>query len=77
LIGAAWGKGVRFLDRHQPPPTARIALSPHAARRRLEEEYLTYHRWFREHGLHIPEPGWRSEYVEEILALSYQTLLGD
>jgi hypothetical protein len=47
------------------------------SRRRLEEEYLTYHRWFREHGLHIPEPGWRSEYVEEILELGYPTLLGD
>ena len=48
-----------------------------AARRRLEEEYLTYHRWFREHGLRIPDPGWRNDYVEEIIGLGYRTLLGD
>jgi hypothetical protein len=47
------------------------------SRRQLEEEYLTYHRWFREHGVRIPDPGWRSEYVEEIIALGYTTLLGD
>lgn len=48
-----------------------------AARRRLEEEYLSLHRWFREHGRPIPDPGWRSEYVEEIIELGYATLLGD
>jgi hypothetical protein len=48
-----------------------------SSRRRLEEEYLTYHRWFREHTIRIPEPGWRNEYVEDILALGYNTLLGD
>lgn len=48
-----------------------------AWRTRLEEEYLSYHRWFREHGLRVPESGWRSEYVEEIVALGYSTLLGD
>jgi hypothetical protein len=47
------------------------------ARRRLEEEYLTYQRWFREHGQRIPDPGWRSEYVEEMIGLGYPTLLGD
>lgn len=47
------------------------------SRRRLEEEYLSYHRWFREHNLRIPEPGWRSEYVEEIVSLGYSTLLGE
>ena len=46
-------------------------------RRRLEEEYLSYHRWFREHGIRIQDPGWRSEYVDEILALGYPTSLGD
>ncbi len=46
-------------------------------RRRLEEEYLTYHRWLRERGIRIPDPGWRAEYVEEIIALGYTTLLGD
>jgi hypothetical protein len=48
-----------------------------AARRRLEEEYLSLHRWFREHSRHIPDPGWRSEYTEEIIELGYTTLLGD
>jgi len=48
-----------------------------AWRRQLEEEYLSYHRWYREHNLHVPNPGWRSEYVEEIAALGYKTLLGD
>ncbi len=47
------------------------------ARRRLEEEYVTYHRWFREHGLRIPNPSWRAEYVEEVIGLGYTTLLGD
>lgn len=47
-----------------------------SARRRLEEEYLSYHRWFRENGQRIPDPGWRSEYVEEIIGLGYTTLLG-
>jgi hypothetical protein len=47
------------------------------ARRRLEEEYLTYHRWFREHHLRIPDAAWRSEYVEEIVAQGYTTALGD
>ena len=48
-----------------------------AWRARLEEEFLSYHRWFREHGLRIPDAGWRSDYVEEIIALGYTTLLGD
>lgn len=48
-----------------------------AWRRQLEEEYLSYHRWFREHGLRIPNAHWRSEYVEEIVTLGYATLLGD
>jgi hypothetical protein len=48
-----------------------------AWRLRLEEEYLRYHRWFREHNLRVPEPEWRSRYVEEIIALGYTTTLGD
>lgn len=47
------------------------------SRRRLEEEYLTYHRWFREHRLRLPDPGWRAEYVEELIAQGYSSLLGD
>lgn len=46
-------------------------------RRKLEEEYLRYHREFRERGGRIPDPGWRSEYVEEVRNLGYETLLGD
>lgn len=46
-------------------------------RAKLEDEYLTLHRWFRDHGRPIPDPGWRSEYVEEIIALGYTTRLGD
>jgi hypothetical protein len=46
-------------------------------RTQLEEEYLGYHRWFREHNTRIPNPGWRSEYVEEIVGLGYKTLLGN
>ncbi len=46
-------------------------------RERLEQEYLTLHGWFREHGCPIPDPGWRSEYVEEIVRLGYTSLLGD
>lgn len=46
-------------------------------RMRLEDEYLTLHRWFRDHDKRIPDPGWRSEYVEEMIALGYSTSLGD
>lgn len=46
-------------------------------RHKLEEEYISYHKWFREHRLPIPDPGWRSQYVEELIALGYDTLLGD
>lgn len=46
-------------------------------RLRLEEEYLQLHRWFREHQVPIPDPGWRSNYVEEVIGIGYATLLGD
>lgn len=46
-------------------------------RTRLEEEYLQMHRWFRENGRRVPNPGWRSQYVEEVITLGYHTLLGD
>jgi hypothetical protein len=46
-------------------------------RMRLEEEYVQLHRWFREHHRPIPDPGWRSQYVEDVIGLGYQTLLGD
>ena len=46
-------------------------------RERLEEEYLRYHQEFRQRARRIPEPGWRSVYVEELRALGYDTLLGD
>jgi hypothetical protein len=51
-------------------------LSRRRRRKRLEES-TNYQRWFREKGLPIPNPGWRSEYVEEILALGYTTILGE
>lgn len=43
----------------------------------LEEQYMKIHAWFRERHLAIPNPGWRSEYVEDIVALGYPSLLGD
>lgn len=46
-------------------------------REKLEDEYLSLHAWFRQHHRPIPDPGWRSEYVEEIIALGYTTKLGD
>jgi hypothetical protein len=46
-------------------------------RSRLEEEYLQVHRWFRENHVPVPDPGWRSNYVEEVVGLGYTTLLGD
>lgn len=56
---------------------ADVFAEERTAQRRLEEEYLTYHRWFRERHLRIPDPPWRAEYVEEIVVLGYTTLLGD
>ncbi len=46
-------------------------------RRYLEEQYLRLHRWFRDRSLPVQNPGWRSEYVEDIVGLGYPTLLGD
>ena len=46
-------------------------------RHRLEEEYLRYHLEFRGLQRRIPGAGWRSEYIEEIHALGYETSLGD
>lgn len=46
-------------------------------RRYVEEQYLQVHAWFRERHLAIPNPGWRSEYVEEVIAAGYSSLLGD
>ena len=48
-----------------------------AWRERLEQEYLRYHQEFRRINRRIPQPGWRAEYVEELVALGYPTLLGD
>ena len=45
-------------------------------REKLEDEYMRLHTWFREHRRPVPDPGWRSEYVEEIIALGYTTKLG-
>ena len=46
-------------------------------RRYLEEQYLKIHQWFRERHLPIANPGWRSEYVEDVVGHGYPTLLGD
>ena len=37
----------------------------------------SYHRWFREHAMRIPEPEWRAQYSEEVIGLGYTTELGD
>jgi len=46
-------------------------------RARMEEEYLRIHRWFRDHNVRVPDPGWRSQYVEDVVALGYSSRLGD
>ena len=46
-------------------------------RRYVEEQYLKVHTWLRDRRITIPNPGWRSEYVEEVVAAGYATLLGD
>jgi len=46
-------------------------------RQSLEQEYLGYHQEMRARHQRIPEPGWRSSYVEDIRELGYDTALGD
>ena len=46
-------------------------------RRYLEEQHLKLHRWLRDRHVAVPNPGWRSEYVEEVIGLGYSSLLGD
>jgi hypothetical protein len=46
-------------------------------RRYLEEQYMRIHQWFRKRHMPIANPGWRSEYVEDVVALGYATELGD
>lgn len=46
-------------------------------RAKLEDEYLGYHTWFRQHHRRVPDAGWRAEYVEDMVALGYPTKLGD
>lgn len=65
------------MDRRLEDVDPAVFAEESASRRKLEEEYLSLHRWFREHHVRIPNPGWRSEYVEEIVDLGYTTLLGD
>lgn len=48
-----------------------------AWRDRLEQEYLRYHQEFRRLHRRIPQPGWRAEFAEELIALGYTTQLGD
>lgn len=65
------------IDRRLEEFDQEVFADEEAARRRLEDEYLTYHRWFRERSLRIPDAAWRANYVEDIRALGYETLLGD
>src|SRR3990172_3413950 len=46
-------------------------------RRYLEEQYLKIPLWLRERHIPITNPGWRSEYVEDVIAQGYPTLLGE
>jgi hypothetical protein len=48
-----------------------------ADRADFEQEFLGYHRWFRENKVRIPNSEWRARYVEDIIALGYSTALGD
>ena len=48
-----------------------------SGRRHLEEQYLKIHQWFRDRHHPVPSAGWRSEYVEDVIAMGYPTLLGD
>jgi hypothetical protein len=43
----------------------------------LESQYMRIHEWFRKRTIPIANPGWRSEYVEDVVALGYETQLGD
>lgn len=43
----------------------------------LEEQYLALHRAFRRQSYAVPKPGWRSTYVERVIACGYDTRLGD
>jgi len=65
------------MDRRLEEVDPRLFDQESAWRRYLEEQYLNFHRWFRERGLRVPNAAWRAEYVEEIIALGYETLLGD
>ena len=46
-------------------------------RAQMEEEYLRIHRWFRDHRVRVPDPAWRSQYVEDVVALGYTSRLGE
>ena len=65
------------MDRRLEDVAPDVFVQENDWRRHLEEEYQSYQRWFREQGLRIPNAGWRSEYVEEVLELGYSTSLGD
>ena len=65
------------MDKHLEDVDAELFKEEDNWRRYLEEQYLRLHRWFRERSLPIQSPGWRSEYVEDMVGLGYPTLLGD
>jgi hypothetical protein len=45
--------------------------------RGLEDQYLSLHRAFRRRGYAIPNPGWRSAYVERVINCGVPSKLGD
>lgn len=65
------------LDRSLAEVEPEIFAEESEWRGRLENEYLRYHVEFRSRHRRIPHAGWRSEYVEELRSLGYDTLLGD
>lgn len=65
------------MDRRLEDVDAELFEEENNWRRYLEEQYIKIHQWFRERRLTVPNPGWRSEYTEDIIAHGYPTLLGD
>jgi len=65
------------MDRRLEEVDAELFEEEDAWRRYVEGQYLKVHSWLRERHIAIPDPGWRSEYVEEVIAAGYATQLGD
>ena len=80
FVAEDWRDDYELSDEHQDDRLEEVDPSAfeeeRARRRRLEEEYLSYHREFRSRKRRIPQPGWRGEYAEEVVNLGFETLLG-